>query len=1528
MPVSVLQVSRHDGKLCGAAFACAPRGFLLTCYHVIADALGLTRTSSVPEGTQVLLTSPTAPWMAHARVIATSPLKAHDLALLRIDDSDIPSWLISTAVFDVPLKSGVPVRAYGFPDGYDQGVWAYGTLKFPVAWHRYQIEAAGVYPGFSGAPVEELQMNRVIGLISASDLRRNAVFIITAAEIAAFTQALGIVRPRSAYEILTEGLIGLPGDPLSGLEHFLDEYLGTVDNTVPFGGRDSELRRLDEWLSDSGASFGIVTAPAGRGKSALLARWAAKTAASGAADVVFVPISNRFETARRNAVLGLLGKRLRFLCGGDTSDTPAGGQEWLAEIGVRLREDRISATKPLLIIIDGLDEAADWIAGRDLDLPSAIGRGFKILVSARILGGDPDEHEWLRRLHWKESAFTLKLGNLDRHGIAEVVAGVGGYLTKAVEDTPLVDQLMRLSQGDPLIISLYVGALRGVQHESPFLSVAELPQLPPGLEGFMDRWMEDQRRQWQARGDDAAQMESDAKSFLYTLSFAYGPLSNTDIGEVAPADAGLADGLRLRELVRIVSRFVIGDGERQGYVFSHPRLKEYFSPLVRSSMDRRTSHQRYTAYGDRTLRGLQAGTLRLADVSRYIVQNYRLHLVQAEASADEFYRLASKEWLDAWFALEGSYSGFLADIAVVWRQARFHKARAIEVLCCLCNCSTVSISSQLSPDVLYYSLREGVMTPEQVLATIGRMDQERLQAESLILIAPLLQRVLLEAALDTCRSFVDTKNRLIATVALGSNLDEPRRSVVLNDALSTISTLPQTSERDTLLARIGPFLPASYHRVFVSMALQTWDELNAARILSSVAGRLELSVARRLLTIAAMFRWDKARVVLLRSLGPELGRLRVAEAYSASMSLTRAEDRAGFLVLLCSNSGSRGLGESALSVIRQIRDEGLRSELLTSLSAHLPSALDGLFLEVAQSLKCENLRARSLCAIGLSTTDVSTLKCVAIEAERFEFPENRALAGIGALARSSAANRRILEVAREIRDPFDRSHVLIDVIWAQRSATAWLLAEEVFQIIMNGIDRHDVVPLLARAAPVLENAQLGGILAMVLDSEGPSSFDKLRCLLPYLTKDQLELVVDSLRPIADLREQALFFSSLSDFAFEGPVEDVLGTLGRLKEDGLSGVCLAGLARQLPSTFIADAFAIASAIGDPSIRTSALVDLALGMEKSRALDAILSMHDLSSSTDIELLLKRLAPILDERALFAGIELCRTRLSDSERVSPLNALLPRLPAAFRYGLVAHASELGSSSPQGGLNQWVTGGPEDVDRSLDEVLSLVSSIPTPCWRTSCRIALLAKVSRASQASLLELITADLDSVERAHDRTELLERLVRSSGAAASPESITTIVKATVDVHSLDDQVALIGALASRVRGRMISALVTACRGLDRRALACALKVVAPHSSDIKAQWSVLSALRMYFGKAKGDRVASTDIEFQDDISAQVMIQLAPHLRYSPLFPKALHIVRWIENPRRRVNALKHWLYHSPLTRHWGCASMRCGRRRMKR
>jgi hypothetical protein len=71
---------------------------------------------------------------------------------------------------------------------------------------------------------------------------------------------------------------------------------------------------------------------------------------------------------------------------------------------------------------------------------------------------------------------------------------------------------------------------------------------------------------------------------------------------LVPPELGL-NSWTLEEALRPLSRFVIGDGERQGFVFSHPRLGDYFHERL-GVRERQTTEARFLSWGEQTLAAL------------------------------------------------------------------------------------------------------------------------------------------------------------------------------------------------------------------------------------------------------------------------------------------------------------------------------------------------------------------------------------------------------------------------------------------------------------------------------------------------------------------------------------------------------------------------------------------------------------------------------------------------------------------------------------------------------------------------------------------------------------------------------------------------------------------------------------------------------------------------------------------------------------------------------------------------------------
>lgn len=82
---------------------------------------------------------------------------------------------------------------------------------------------------------------------------------------------------------------------------------------------------------------------------------------------------------------------------------------------------RLSDTgKPVLLVIDGLDEAIDWNELRGI-FPSECPPTLRILAAAREVGGQ--EGDWMAQLRWDGSnAASIRQSVLDEEGVRGAIA--------------------------------------------------------------------------------------------------------------------------------------------------------------------------------------------------------------------------------------------------------------------------------------------------------------------------------------------------------------------------------------------------------------------------------------------------------------------------------------------------------------------------------------------------------------------------------------------------------------------------------------------------------------------------------------------------------------------------------------------------------------------------------------------------------------------------------------------------------------------------------------------------------------------------------------------------------------------------------------------------------------------------------------------------------------------------------------------------------------------------------------------------
>lgn len=588
--------------------------------------------------------------------------------------------------------------------------------------------------------------------------------------------------PRESVEpipALVEGIRELPNDGFHRILSFLGHYVGRrAGGGMPFGGRAGVLAELDQWVDgESPSPYRLLIAPGGRGKSALLAQWVCRLAAREGLDIAYFPVSVRFQTNLELQLFQALGARLTWLRGGSIpSDPYLPVDAWRRRFVDALNQGPRQGRR-LLVVIDGLDEAADLQLAPIL-FPQEPPPGLLIVLSTREMAGWEPER-WLRQLGLKpEQVVPMSLDFLEREGITEVLGRLQPPLDRLASEPRVVDELYRLTEGDPLLLKLYLDKVS--KHTRPEALPEQLRGLDPGLEGFFQDWWHEQQRLW---GSQASSRGSAVNELLGLLSHAFGPLKREEL-------LGLLrswSGLDLDETLQQVERLLVGDGRQQGLTFTHPRLANYFEARVGPD-ERRKQAAKFLEWGESTLDALKAGRMTPKEVPSYLVRYHGAHLEREARGPEAFLPLVSAAWLQAVEVHERSHTGFLNDVErarkALHRSSRERISRGLppalaeEVRCGLARSTVHSLAGNLSPTLIRAFLSMGRWT--------------------------------LEDAHSSTRNIPDAEARVDALLVLAERAPESQRDTYLHEALTVVRAQKDFFRMHGALERIGRHATASF----------------------------------------------------------------------------------------------------------------------------------------------------------------------------------------------------------------------------------------------------------------------------------------------------------------------------------------------------------------------------------------------------------------------------------------------------------------------------------------------------------------------------------------------------------------------------------------------------------------------------------------------------------------------------------------------------------------------------------------------
>ncbi|MFD3484845.1 trypsin-like peptidase domain-containing protein [Streptomyces sp. NPDC058665] len=428
---AVVRVTGPHGALSGAGFLIA-EDLVLTCAHVVSDALDRPRDETVPTGAVVNVELPLAerregggPEVWPAEVEQWVPIRAGhagDIAVLRLREA-IPS------ARPLPMADAASVwdhgaRAVGFTGGEPGETWFRGRLSGATSEGWLQLsradgQSAHVRRGFSGGPVWDNELGAVVGLLVAAQPQQDA-------------QQAYVLRTRSVLrEVPSLAAVVNPPTPFRGLAPFQEQ-----DADVYFG-RDGDIERVVTALRGADTAVTLY-GPSGCGKSSLaLAGVAPRMRRAGYE--VFVVNAGQVSSPR-SALATELHEAVRTgRFGPARAESVDQVEAWLTDKGLTDTLHRLRGTaagKPLII----LDQAEALLDRTDAELGELVELLFPDrppTTSARVLltlradfMNAALEHPRLGPV--LRGGATLPLTPMSRDQLREVI-------TKPVETVPAVE---------------------------------------------------------------------------------------------------------------------------------------------------------------------------------------------------------------------------------------------------------------------------------------------------------------------------------------------------------------------------------------------------------------------------------------------------------------------------------------------------------------------------------------------------------------------------------------------------------------------------------------------------------------------------------------------------------------------------------------------------------------------------------------------------------------------------------------------------------------------------------------------------------------------------------------------------------------------------------------------------------------------------------------------------------------------------------------------------------------------------------
>ncbi|MBO1048119.1 MAG: ATP-binding protein [Dolichospermum sp. DEX182a] len=325
------------------------------------------------------------------------------------------------------------------------------------------------------------------------------------------------------------------------------------ENIKLFVGRSEEINVLDNFLSKNSNRIKLVIGGAGFGKTSLLANWI-KSQENKKYFIAYHFFSQRYEVTRsvKNAYRHLLQQLYTYYDELIYQQLPNDEQQLRETLYYLLRQNGARKDKPLVIVIDSLDEAANPF---EPPFPTPLPENVFVIVSARAEEGEKPEY----LSGWIDNGEPISLNRLPKEAIADWLKKSGeGELAILADDIQFVNKLDEITQGFPLYLKYLTDDLcyTAKQGKNVWEVLTRTPQ------GF------DQYVKQQLKYLDKFNLPDERWQFFALLAVAKGTLEKEDVKELTR----MRDRhLRQLEQCWQVTRW-IKISEDKLYAFAHPLL--------------------------------------------------------------------------------------------------------------------------------------------------------------------------------------------------------------------------------------------------------------------------------------------------------------------------------------------------------------------------------------------------------------------------------------------------------------------------------------------------------------------------------------------------------------------------------------------------------------------------------------------------------------------------------------------------------------------------------------------------------------------------------------------------------------------------------------------------------------------------------------------------------------------------------------------------------------------------------------------